>query len=193
LRPADNFFSVSRLHSLQYRFQAGDNIESLLNRFEQNDWRGAIVGAKGNGKTSLMLELEGHLEDSGINVHKLFLNEEKRRFTRQEYHSLCNDLSDNDIILLDGAEQMSALAWWRFRQKTKNARGLIITIHSPGKLPTIISCKTDLKQFIEMVHELSANSLKPIYPDEALDRIFRSHQGNVRQAFRQLYDESAYL
>ncbi len=193
MRAVDNPFSVTRQHSLKYRFAVGDDWGPFMTRLEQNHWHGAIVGKKGNGKTTLLLELEAKLLNLGFGVKKLFLNREKRRFTRDEFAVFLNKLDNNDIILFDGSEQMSYWRWRLFRWRVRKAKGLIITAHKPSKLPTIMQTITSFQYFEEMVKELIQDHLplQKLYCSEKLRQIHTRHKGNIRLALRELYDCSS--
>jgi len=163
----------------------------LLTKLENRSYTGALVGDKGNGKTTLMLELEEPLNERGFDVIKIFLNQEKRKLSRSEFRALRKELSANHIILLDGAEQMSWLQWMVFKWTVRKAKGLIITVHSHSKLPTLLECRTRADQFISMVRELTSSLLHFNHSDEQLTNLWESHAGNTRLAFRELYDQMA--
>jgi hypothetical protein len=82
---------------------------------------------------------------------------------------------------LDGAEQLGRVGWWSFLRKARRARGLVITSHRAGLLPTLVECETSaplLREIVECLH--------PGRP--AIDLLFDRHGGNVREALRELYD-----
>ena len=95
-------------------------------------------------------------------------------------------LGPGDCLLLDGAELLGRLAWLRLRQQTRTAGGFVITTHTPGLLPTLITCETTPGLLGGIVLDLlgsEADGLRPT-PEELFDR----HRGNLRDALRQLYD-----
>jgi ABC-type bacteriocin/lantibiotic exporter with double-glycine peptidase domain len=52
-----NPFASHHVEAIPFRFASGD-LESNLERLRAMNWRGAIVGNQGSGKTTLMLELK---------------------------------------------------------------------------------------------------------------------------------------
>ena len=108
-----------------------------------------------------------------------------RRWLREFFAST----GPNDVLLFDGAEQLSRLAWWRFRRLARRARGLVITSHRPGLLPTLVACETDADLLRDIVSDLAPTG--PPMPGPAPEELFARHNGNVREALRELYDRCA--
>ena len=75
----------------------------------------AIVGASGSGKTTLLEDLEPRLRERGFGTQLLRLNVEQSRFPPGLVRILSARLTANDVVLLDGAEQMNPLAWRWFQ------------------------------------------------------------------------------
>lgn len=187
LRARDNPFAVERVLRLRYQFR-NDDWSALLQRLQAMNYRAAIVGPKGSGKTTLLEDLAERLKARGLRTHRLFLNEQSRAYPTDFVQSVRDSLGEHDVILLDGSEQLSLSAWWRFRWETRRAGGLIITKHRAGCLPTLIECRTTRQLFHELVHRLhEAATLAP----DTLDRLFEKHHGNLRDAIRELYDIAA--
>lgn len=190
MRPVDNPFSVTRQHAIEYRFPENDNWEKFWSRLESFSWRGAIVGKKGNGKTTLLLELEEKLSKQDFSTQKLFLNQEKRKFTSEEAKIIKN-LNSKQIVLFDGAEQLNFWRWQHFLWKTRKVKGLIITAHKPSRLPTILQAETTLNQLKEIVNKLTVNcsESRKLIENIDLEKILRQHDGNHRLVLRELYDK----
>ena len=93
-------------------------------------------------------------------------------------------------MLLDGADLMPRLAWWRFRRRARNARGIIITSHRPGLLPTLINCTTTPELLDGIIVELLGEN-DGGRREHVVQRLFDEHNGNVRNALRTLYDMNA--
>ena len=157
-----------------------------MHRLQENHFRGALVGPKGTGKTTLLLELQGKLEEMGFKTCRLFLNRDKRKLSKNEVRELKQAVNQGAIILLDGFEQMNLLNHAKFVQRVKHAKGLIVTVHKPIKLPTILRTATSFKTFKQMVSELQNDSRQ--FEADQLKALYDTHQGNIRLAFRSLYD-----
>ncbi|HSN54305.1 MAG TPA: hypothetical protein VLT32_06515, partial [Candidatus Sulfomarinibacteraceae bacterium] len=93
-------------------------------------------------------------------------------------------LGPDHAILLDGAEQLGWWGWRQVRRATAVAGRLVITSHRPGRLPTILECRTSPGLLAELVRELD-----PAIGDTVdLEALFHRHHGNIRLCFRELYD-----
>jgi hypothetical protein len=185
MRARDNPFAVQRVLTIRYRLQNG-SWDDLLGRLAALNYRAAIVGDEGAGKTTLMEDLGDRLAESEWTVTPLRLNRNQPRFPRGFLTPLLARLGPRDILLLDGAEQMGRFAWWRFLRRTRRCGGLIVTSHRSGLLPTLIHCTTTPQLLREIVRELldhRADDLQPM-----LDSLFWKHGGNLRNALRDLYD-----
>ncbi len=136
LRARDNPFAVDRVLRIRYRFK-GDSLDTLLARLESHDWRGAIVGPEGTGKTTLLEDLAERMAGEGRRIRGARLSEEHPRFEPAWLRRFVADLGPRDLIALDGAEQLSRWAWRRFQKFCRRAGGLVITTHGQGLLPTV--------------------------------------------------------
>ena len=95
-------------------------------------------------------------------------------------------LSKRNVILFDGAEQMSRLEWRRFKRRSMRAGGLVITSHRPGMLPTLRECATSPELLHDIIAELLGAESETIR-DMAV-KLHGKHNGNLREALREMYD-----
>ncbi len=184
MRARDNPFSTDRVLSVRYRPQ-GWSWDALMRRLARLDYRCAVVGPEGRGKTTLLEDLGDRIvADHGLNVKWLRLTREAPSFDRRWLREFFAGVTPRDVLLFDGAEQMGRLAWWNFLRKARRARGLVITSHTSGLLPTLVECETNEALFHTIVWELVGERA-----DELPVRdLFERHRGNVREALRALYD-----
>jgi len=188
-RPRDNPFRTSRIEALPYRLSKPGRFE-LLEKWRDLGRQGALVGRKGSGKTTLLRELEQHLERPGHRLCRIRLTEVKPRPSTAEWQALTRRLESSAIVTIDGAEQLSRWLWWRIRRLALSSGGLLITCHSPGRLPTLYDHKTDPQLLADLVEELVDERLfTQLLPK--LDRLFVRHDGNIRECLRALYDHWA--
>src|SRR5687768_9283988 len=82
MRARDNPFSTDRVLKIRYR-PRGWTWDGLLARLASLDYRAAIVGPEGRGKTTLLQDLEPHLTARGFGVKHLRLTRERPSFPRQ--------------------------------------------------------------------------------------------------------------
>lgn len=188
MKARDNPFRTGRVLGVRYRM-SGETLEDLLDRLKQLDYRGAIVGPKGTGKTTLLEDLEPALAAIGFNVVRLRLDDRTRSFPRVFLKRFFSELSKRDVILFDGAEQMSWLEWRRFKLRSTRAVGLVITSHHRGMLPTLRECATSPELLDEIITELLGGA--PAAIRDAIVDLHRKHNGNLRDALREMYDLAA--
>jgi hypothetical protein len=187
MRARDNPFKTDRVLRVRYRLR-GETWEELLGRLKGLDYRAAIVGPDGVGKTTLLEDLEPSLAGLGFRVRPLRLDRETRGFPRGFLRKLFAGLDKRDLLLFDGADEMGRFSWQRFKARSKKAGGLVITSHRGGMLPTLIECATSPELLAEIIAELSGG---PPAPREATEKLYAKHNGNLRDALREMYDAYA--
>jgi hypothetical protein len=184
----ENPFAVQRVLEIRYRL-AGITWDELLNRLAALRFRAALVGPHGHGKTTLLEDLGERLAGRGFRVRSVTLHEGERRLATPQRRELFGGLDPSDILLLDGAEQLGRLSWLEVRTRTRGAGGLVITSHRPGLLPTLHECRTTPELLTGIVRDL----LGPEADGPQVEELFARHQGNVREALRDLYDRYALI
>jgi len=185
MRARDNPFAVHRVLAIRYRL-SGVTWEELLARLADLRFRAALVGPHGHGKTTLLEDLGERLGGHGFRVRPATLHEGDRRLGPQRDSALFRDPHPRDLLLVDGAEQLDRLAWWDLRRRSRAAAGLIVTSHRPGLLPTLHECRTTPELFEAIARELGGEEAL-----QAATGLFARHQGNLRDALRELYDRYA--
>jgi hypothetical protein len=184
MRARDNPFAVHRVLRLRYRLdEAG--WQALLTRLECLEWRAAIVGPEGSGKTTLLEDLAQRLVARHWRIRLVTLRRDQRRLDPTQAASLCTRLSPLDVVMVDGAQELSRLAWRRLRRRTRAAGGLLVTSHRPDLLPTLVECATDPSLLGELVRALVGDTQPQ---DPRPEDLHRRHRGNIRLALRELYD-----
>jgi hypothetical protein len=182
LRARDNPFAVQRVHAIRYRL-AGVTWEGLLDRLVALDFRAALVGPHGHGKTTLLEDLGARLVEKGFLIRAVTLHQRERRLGPVRSAALFQDPDPRDLLLVDGAEQLDPLSWWTLRLRAHTAAGLIVTSHHPGLLPTLHECRTTPEMLAEIVTDLEGRADR-----EEITELFSRHHGDLRLALRELYD-----
>lgn len=98
MRARDNPFSSERILSVRFVEGSWDEFLATLKSW---NYRGAIVGPKGHGKTTLLEDLVPRLAALGFNTRFIGLSSERRKLPASK------SPRRNEVILLDGAEQLS--------------------------------------------------------------------------------------
>ena len=181
-RPAENPFASHRIESLAFRCAAVEG-RGLVQRMDGLGGRVAVVGPKGSGKTTLLTELARRLEQPVVVVRIPGDCPDPWRTTRSQ---LPHQLPNRHAVLVDGSEQLGVFGWRRLLHATRRARCLIVTLHRPGRLPTLIDCRTDAGLLRDLVEELAPQKFNEIEP--SLDGLFHRNEGNLRLCLRELYD-----
>ncbi len=183
----DNPFASHRVEAVPFCFAEGD-WTSNLSRLQAMNWRGAIVGNQGSGKTTLMLEMKARLEQhfSGkLTANYCFLSRDSRDHPK-EIKRLGHAASRGQILLVDGIERLGRLRRWRLLQGNSGQTRLVVTAHGPTRLPVWIHCQTNWSLMKTVLQSLVES------PDEWLvretSRLFEMHRGNIREVLRSLYD-----
>jgi hypothetical protein len=179
VRARDNPFASDRVERLRYRLPEGLTWDELLQRLAALRFRAAIVGPHGHGKTTLLEELAPRLTARDFRVRTVTLRQDERRADWKRFRNLGRD----DVLFLDGAELLGPLAWLRVRLSCRRAGGLIVTSHRPGRLPTLLECKTTPELLASLARELTGEELET-------GELFARHDGNLRLAFWEMYDHA---
>src|SRR5581483_741016 len=174
MRARDNPFRTECLQRLRYRF-AGITWEELLGRCERLNYRGAVVGRCGSGKTTLLEELAPKLQERGLVTRSIRLSREQPSFKPGFLSQLVLKLSDREILLLDGAEQLSLGGWHWFKCRTRAAGGLIVTTHLPGRLPTLWECRTSAPLLAQLAADLLGTEAEDL--QRQAEELFERHRG----------------
>ena len=181
-RPADNPFASHRVEALPYRYR-GSSLRELEERLRALGGRAAVVGPKGSGKTTLTGELARRFNGNVVRVAIPGSCPHPWQVVRSQ---LPRRVGRRHAVFVDGAEQLSPFGWRRLLQSTGNAARLVVTLHRPGRLPTLAECWTDPTLLRELVRELAPEHARTLEPH--LDELYRRHRGNIRDCFRELYD-----
>jgi hypothetical protein len=183
LRAKDNPFAVDRVQQIRYEPQ-DCSWECLLERLAAMDYRGAIVGPCGSGKTTLCEDVQTRLHRMGLRTRALFISLDISVPWRRMREVMAESF---DILLVDGADHLSPWTWRRLKHRVfKMKRGLVVTTHRPGLLPTWHVCRPSpelLEGITSRLHPSRSLLSRP-----QIEALFHSHRGNIREALRQLYD-----
>jgi len=164
----------------------GTDWSAIFRRLEQLEWRGAVVGPHGSGKTTMLDSLAERLEERGQCVHRLRLGV-GRGLDEDSREALLAALARGEFVLLDGAEQLGPWAWHRIRRAADAAAGLVVTSHRRGRLPLLLATSTTPQTLERCLSKLLGPGALP-FSGEQIRAMWKRHGGNVREALWEAYD-----
>ncbi len=174
-----NPFRASRIDALPY-VPVDQSWDRMLTRLVQMNFRGAIVGPHGTGKTTLVQSLIPRLNERGFGVHHGHITEASPRLPKSWWCAL-NQCDEQTIIIIDGAERIHWWPWHRLLRLTANACGLLITAHEEGRLPTWIRTRVTTQVMLQLLNELEPHGMH----DAA--QLLARHHGNARSVLRECF------
>jgi hypothetical protein len=185
--PRDNPFCAEAIESLEFRLPGGLTWDVLMAKLANVKWIGSIVGPHGSGKTTLLEELAPRLEARGLRPQLFRLSAESVQSDKDGLLAAVRELRAPDVLLLDGAEQLSTRQWLPLRVAVDSLAGCIVTLHRTGRLPILVQTETTPALLADLIHDLTGTSLPP----GETAAIHVRHRGNLRDCFRELYDRWA--
>jgi hypothetical protein len=185
MKARDNPFAVERVAAIRYR-PLNTTFDQIFARLHELNYRAAITGPEGSGKTTFLEDLQQVLMQKGLRAHLVFVNDASQLDSAACRH-LLGELTRDRILLLDGADLIRRSDWALLKRHTiTHAYGLVITSHQRGLLPTLIECSTTPALLKEIVAELLPNDRT--ISAEFLDSLYERHRGDLRACLRELYD-----
>jgi hypothetical protein len=192
----DNPFATcwTKPGALPFEFSRGQTAERLVEKLAQHGWRGAIVGPHGSGKSTLLETLKPAIAAAHREIIAISLRDHQRRLSREVFESL-DEIEDSRhvVIIVDGYEQLGWIERWRLTSLCRHKRaGLLVTSHTPTRLPTLIELAPNAALVSLLVAKLCAEVSTPITSKDIdlkdLDASLACHGSNVREIFFDLYD-----
>jgi energy-coupling factor transporter ATP-binding protein EcfA2 len=203
----------TRPGAIDYLFDRGQSLESLVGRLRDHGWWGAILGPHGSGKSTLLAALTPALETAGRRVVRLMISpvaaegsgfgvqgsEEKESLTRQRavawiqpseaYQAAADQAPDAALqLVVDGYEQLS---WWTRRKIESLCRGreagLLVTAHQPVGLPVLLTTEPSLALAQQIVERLLPDNDSTVTRED-VEAAFTKCGGNLRETLFALFD-----
>jgi len=182
---ATRFTSPGRLPPLDHR---GDEVdpEELLHRLHRHGNRAAIRGPHGSGKSTLLVALADHLRAHGRLGGLVRLGRGFRRDLLAVARGLAACERDR-VLCVDSWERLGwATAAVACIVARMAGRGLLVTSHGEGVLPTLVSCSTTPRLLARIMDRLPDRF--GLVGDVDVEQTFDEAKGNLRKALFLLYD-----
>ena len=192
MKPYENPFRTEKLNSLPYIFDSGENLNSLYTEFKSMNYIAAITGSQGSGKSRLTELLSELILQDSLKVTYTRLSANNKVLDPSFQEKLNNGFSKDEIIVIDGCEQLNIFKWLQLKRRImKTAKGLLITTHKRGRLPTLKKCKTSPELLIKLTAMFTDNRIK--WDKKLLRKLYKKYNGNIRHALLELYDLSSVM
>jgi hypothetical protein len=184
-----NPFQVQRTDSIPFDFcETGfDNIDAFAKHVQRSNFRGAIVGRHGRGKTTLLEALHWQLRKQNVDCELIVLPQDKHLQTTV-VSRLYERGQSGAIVLVDGIERLGFFKRHRLLRHSKTFGGLVATTHHFGRLPTLVRCSTSQRSLVSVLETLGLDRPEILASASALLPL---HKGNIRSVLRELYDQYA--
>ena len=178
---------VERLLTFQPEW-SGNTWEELGKKWASQNYRAAITGRHGAGKTCFLNTWATKITDTPQRDPLfIFLNREQPRITGTQWQSL--EQCHGRTVILDGEEQLGPYARIKFYRLARTASGILVTRHHQGKLPTLIHLAPDLDMLTRCVKKLAPDHFALLTP--LLPAFWQKHKGNIRHCLLECYDQLA--
>ena len=184
----ENPFSTRHVRpgAIPYRFPPGRSAAALIERLEENGWRGQIIGPHGSGKSALVATLIESLEQSGRRTVSIVLHDGQRRLPAGLLRRA--GLAGGALWFVDGYEQLALVSRFLLRRFCRrHGLGLVVTAHRSVGFPDLCRTTTSLLLARQIVQQLLGESRSLLGREEIHDR-FARQRGNLREVLFDLYD-----
>ncbi len=173
--------------SLPYLFPEGVDADQLVDRLCRADWRGQLIGPHGSGKSTLLHTLKPRLLQTRSQLAWYTLRGGQRQLPK-EMADQVDTWESRTLVIIDGYEQ---LGWYARRQLNhrcrRSAAGLLVTSHTPRRLPIIYQLAPALPTVQTLVNQLTQDHADVLSPKD-IAACFDACNGNVREVLFALYD-----
>ena len=191
MSPSANPFRSACVDALDYEPEGG-GWDAIARRLRETNFRGAVIGSHGHGKTTLLLNLAEHVDlmpamPRGSTV-ATSMWVQVRPDERGNLATVRRMVRGYPYLLsLDGYDLLP----WRDRLRVLARRGpVLVTSHRRTMLPTVARCRTSPELLGRLIERLSP-ATRAALTDAAVAALYARHRGNVREALRELYDRLA--
>ncbi len=192
---ASNPFRSSNIRpgANEFLFAEGQSVEQLYERLQELPFA-QIVGPHGSGKSTLLVALAEYLFDQGTDVVRHVFDARTWEPSRQSkaIGRLQSELvSPPAVVMVDGFEQLSSWRRSRFIRRFRLlGKKLIDTTHRDLGAPSLYQTTATIEVASRVIDSICLRERVPnVVSDTDLTRLWKAHDGNIRELLFALYDE----
>jgi energy-coupling factor transporter ATP-binding protein EcfA2 len=196
MRASENPFAVQRIHSLQFRFEGAETLESVQRRFWEQVDRGhrrqVLLGHHGTGKSTLLRELADLWTAMELDVVWLKGADLPQKFVPRRRGRGEKD-ARRSVVLIDCAERLSVWGWLRIRWRFGRSP-ILQTAHAADRLPVLYECRSNFLLLDQLCRELLGErwaGFEATCSVSVRREVFAEQGGDIRQCFFELFDRLA--
>ncbi|MGY8767712.1 MAG: hypothetical protein ACKVH8_04660 [Pirellulales bacterium] len=180
-----NPFATSRTRPgrIPFAFEEKESLELLLENWEEQRFRGVILGPHGSGKSTLLETIYNYFDQQSISYTR-FSVRDQTSFSIRELR-----LVKNSTIVIDGYEQLSWWSRWQIKNHCrKYSNQILVTAHQSVGLPIIFQTSPSLERLQYLADWLMQSHEYHCEIDSScLEEIWNNHPSDLRECLFQLY------
>lgn len=184
VKPSDNPFRSTAVDALNYHAAGGESLEQIEAQLSGLNYRAAILGPHGHGKSTLMRHLVGR--PLPTNIRSSITIQVAADGTNTAAVRVALTQPADVLLWIDGYDLLSARLRWALRRRPY----VVVTSHRKTALPTLICRETSPMLLGQLIDRLSP-AVRFMIDETQLNDLNAEHHGNVRDALRELYDRCA--
>ena len=184
-----NPFASEHLARIPFRFEEGD-WNSNLARLRKLDYRAAIVGPHGSGKSTLISELESRIASQTSATPYLLVIPANRDEHTDVIETALTHAAEGKVLLVDGIERVSLRQKFRLFRGTVGRGGLVVTSAYPMRLPPFTLTTWVKTATSELLLDYVLSELQMASPDvrAAGQESYEKNRGNIGRVLEELYE-----
>lgn len=189
----------TRPGAIEFLLPEGQTLADIVERLNQQQGWGQIIGPHGSGKSTLLSALAPRLEAAGRTVVVVVVRGQgtgdstqgtgdRKQETVAECLRAAKAAGAATQLVIDGYEQLSWWSRWRIKSLCRRrGAGLLVTAHADVGLPTIFRTQPSLDLARQVVRRLMPAGDATL-SDADIVAAFSAHPNNLRELLFALYD-----
>lgn len=161
--------------------------QALEQKWARLNYRAAVVGPHGSGKSTFLKTLAQRLRDDH-HVVTLFFRVGDTSLTQSDWEAV-KKCDTTTILLVDGEGHLTLHERHRLRKAAKQAGRYLAARHRPSTLPTLLHLRANANLASQLLARLELPEQDEL--QKRLPLLLAKKNGNLREVWLSLYDEYA--